>query len=72
MYWVASSSYSLAQNLLLAAPAVRRSVGIPHTNSEITNPYERIWLRMKEMTTTSEQKAVEKSTNITENEKKSK
>ncbi|XP_011183632.1 cytochrome c oxidase assembly protein COX18, mitochondrial [Zeugodacus cucurbitae] len=72
VYWVASSSYSLAQNLLLTAPVVRRAVGIPHTNSEIENPYERIWLRMKAVTATSEQKAVVKSTNVTENETKSK
>ncbi|XP_018785475.1 PREDICTED: mitochondrial inner membrane protein COX18 [Bactrocera latifrons] len=72
LYWVASSSYSLAQNLLLTAPVVRRSVGIPLTNSEITNPYERIWLRMKEVTSKSEPKAVEKSTNVTQNDSKSK
>ncbi|XP_039966794.1 cytochrome c oxidase assembly protein COX18, mitochondrial [Bactrocera tryoni] len=71
LYWVASSSYSLAQNLLLTAPIVRRSVGIPQTNSEIADPYERIWLRMKALTSKSDQKAEEKDTNVTQNETKS-
>ncbi|XP_054735490.1 cytochrome c oxidase assembly protein COX18, mitochondrial [Anastrepha obliqua] len=72
VYWVASSSYSLVQNLLLASPPVRRSLGIKQTNSEISNPYERIWARMKTLTTKADQKSKEESTNITNNEQKSK
>ncbi|XP_037939101.1 cytochrome c oxidase assembly protein COX18, mitochondrial [Teleopsis dalmanni] len=43
LYWVASSSYGLTQNLLLLSPKIRRGFGIPQTENEIQNPYERLW-----------------------------
>ena len=43
VYWVASSSYGLAQNLILFSPSLRRAVGIPLTKSELARPYEHLW-----------------------------
>ncbi|XP_036347007.1 cytochrome c oxidase assembly protein COX18, mitochondrial-like [Rhagoletis pomonella] len=68
VYWVASSCHGLAQNLLLASPVVRRSLGIPLTNSEVSNPYERMWVRMQTLTTKTEQKSLEKPSNVTKSE----
>ncbi|KAI8126234.1 hypothetical protein FF38_05498 [Lucilia cuprina] len=48
VYWVASSSYGLVQNLLLASPQVKRAFGIPKTQSELENPYEHLWSKMKQ------------------------
>lgn len=42
LYWTASSSYGLAQNLLLLAPGVRRVAGIPKTDSELPDPFGHI------------------------------
>ncbi|XP_017462416.1 PREDICTED: mitochondrial inner membrane protein COX18-like [Rhagoletis zephyria] len=68
VYWVASSCHGLAQNLLLASPVVRRSLGIPLTNSEVSNPYERMWVRMKTLTTKTEPESLEKPSNVTKSE----
>lgn len=66
VYWVASSSYGLMQNLLLVSPRVKRALGIPKTQSELENPYEHLWLKMKqrvgaEKLPIEEVKVVEKS-----------
>uniref|UniRef100_A0A1I8QCZ7 Membrane insertase YidC/Oxa/ALB C-terminal domain-containing protein n=1 Tax=Stomoxys calcitrans TaxID=35570 RepID=A0A1I8QCZ7_STOCA len=50
VYWVASSTYGLVQNLILASPRVKRSLGIPKTKSELENPYENLWTKMKQRT----------------------
>ncbi|KAH8257524.1 hypothetical protein KR038_011028 [Drosophila bunnanda] len=48
VYWVASSSFGLAQNLLLLSPEVRRSVGIPKTQTELDQPYDLLWLKIQQ------------------------
>ncbi|XP_030380261.1 cytochrome c oxidase assembly protein COX18, mitochondrial [Scaptodrosophila lebanonensis] len=48
VYWVASSSFGLAQNLLLLSPEVRRAVGIPKTETELQQPYAQIWHKIQE------------------------
>lgn len=48
VYWVASSSYGLMQNIVLASPQVKRAFGIPKTQSELNNPYEHLWTKMKQ------------------------
>ncbi|XP_075161087.1 cytochrome c oxidase assembly protein COX18, mitochondrial [Haematobia irritans] len=50
VYWVASSTYGLVQNLVLASPRVKRALGIPKTKSELENPYEHIWMKIKQRT----------------------
>ncbi|XP_062135795.1 cytochrome c oxidase assembly protein COX18, mitochondrial [Drosophila sulfurigaster albostrigata] len=47
VYWVSSSSFGLAQNLLLLSPEVRRAVGIPKTASELEQPYDQLWLKIQ-------------------------
>ncbi|KAM8710850.1 hypothetical protein ACLKA7_017474 [Drosophila subpalustris] len=47
VYWVASSSFGLAQNLLLLSPPVRKAVGIPKTPTELQQPYEQLWLKIQ-------------------------
>lgn len=66
VYWVASSSYGLVQNLLLASPQVKRAFGIPKIQSELENPYEHLWSKMKQRTgfeklPIEEAKVIEKS-----------
>lgn len=39
LYWTCSSSYGLAQNLLIKHPTVRRLLNIPKTPSESKQPY---------------------------------
>ncbi|KAH8379650.1 hypothetical protein KR009_006372 [Drosophila setifemur] len=48
VYWVASSSFGLAQNLLLLSPDVRRRVGIPKTQTELDQPYDLLWLKTQQ------------------------
>ncbi|KAH8327872.1 hypothetical protein KR067_001187 [Drosophila pandora] len=48
VYWVASSSFGLAQNLLLLSPDVRRTVGIPKTQTELDQPYDQLWLKIQQ------------------------
>ncbi|KAH8366086.1 hypothetical protein KR093_008891, partial [Drosophila rubida] len=48
VYWVASSSFGLAQNLLMLSPEVRRAVGIPKTATELTQPYDQLWLKIQQ------------------------
>ncbi|XP_033158158.1 cytochrome c oxidase assembly protein COX18, mitochondrial [Drosophila mauritiana] len=48
VYWVASSSFGLAQNLLILSPEVRRSVGIPKTQTELSDPYDLLWLKIQQ------------------------
>jgi len=48
VYWVASSSFGLAQNLLMLSPEVRRSVGIPKTQTELSQPYDLLWLKIQQ------------------------
>ncbi|XP_017071837.1 cytochrome c oxidase assembly protein COX18, mitochondrial [Drosophila eugracilis] len=48
VYWVASSSFGLAQNLLILSPDVRRSVGIPKTQTELSQPYDLIWQKIQQ------------------------
>ncbi|KAM7357567.1 cytochrome c oxidase assembly protein COX18, mitochondrial [Cochliomyia hominivorax] len=48
VFWVASSSYGLMQNILLVSPRVKRALGIPKIQSELDNPYEHLWLKMKQ------------------------
>ncbi|XP_039489155.1 cytochrome c oxidase assembly protein COX18, mitochondrial [Drosophila santomea] len=48
VYWVASSSFGLAQNLLILSPEVRRSVGIPKTQTELCEPYDLLWLKIQQ------------------------
>ncbi|XP_017049615.1 cytochrome c oxidase assembly protein COX18, mitochondrial [Drosophila ficusphila] len=48
VYWVASSSFGLAQNLLILSPEVRRSVGIPKTQTELSQPYDLLWLKIQQ------------------------
>ncbi|XP_016973151.1 cytochrome c oxidase assembly protein COX18, mitochondrial [Drosophila rhopaloa] len=48
VYWVASSSFGLAQNLLILSPDVRRSVGIPKTQTELSQPYDLLWLKIQQ------------------------
>lgn len=50
VYWVASCSYGLMQNLLLASPQVKRAFGIPKTQSELEHPYEHLLSKMKQRT----------------------
>lgn len=50
VYWVASSSYGLMQNLILASPQVKRTFGIPLTQTELKNPYEHMWMKIKQRT----------------------
>ncbi|XP_064543617.1 cytochrome c oxidase assembly protein COX18, mitochondrial [Drosophila montana] len=47
VYWVASSSFGLAQNLLLLSPEMRRAVGIPKTPTELEQPYDQLWLKIQ-------------------------
>ncbi|ALC44002.1 CG4942, partial [Drosophila busckii] len=47
VYWVASSSFGLAQNLLILSPELRRAVGIPQTATELQQPYEQLWLKIQ-------------------------
>lgn len=47
VYWVASSSFGLAQNLLMLSPEVRRAVGIPKTPTELEQPYDQLWLKIQ-------------------------
>ncbi|XP_070070656.1 cytochrome c oxidase assembly protein COX18, mitochondrial [Drosophila takahashii] len=48
VYWVASSSFGLAQNLLMLSPEIRRSVGIPKTQTELSQPYDLLWLKIQQ------------------------
>lgn len=48
VYWVASSTYGLVQNLALASPGVKRALGIPKTKNELENPYQHLWVRTKQ------------------------
>nr|XP_016933984.1 cytochrome c oxidase assembly protein COX18, mitochondrial [Drosophila suzukii] len=48
VYWVASSSFGLAQNLLMLSPEVRRSVGIPKTQTELSQPYDLLWQKIQQ------------------------
>ncbi|KAH8364218.1 hypothetical protein KR084_003972 [Drosophila pseudotakahashii] len=48
VYWVASSSFGLAQNLLMLSPEVRRTVGIPKTQTELSQPYDLLWLKIQQ------------------------
>lgn len=50
VYWVTSSAYGLAQNLMLLSPTVRRHLGIPKTKFELQDPYEHLWLKIQERT----------------------
>ncbi|TMW51200.1 hypothetical protein DOY81_003736 [Sarcophaga bullata] len=59
VYWVASSSYGLMQNLLLASPQVKRAFGIPKTQSELNNPYEHLWSKMKQRVGMDDKLAIE-------------
>ncbi|CAD7004432.1 mitochondrial inner membrane protein COX18 [Ceratitis capitata] len=72
VYWVASSGYGLAQNLLLTTPAVRRSLGIPLTKTEVQNPYERMWLKMKTITAKTDQKSAKQQADHSNSETKTK
>lgn len=62
VYWVASSTYGLAQNFLLLSPEVRRAVGIPKTKTEFTNPYEHLWTTIQIRTGQIEAKSAEVQT----------
>ena len=42
LYWAASSSYGLLQNIMLKLPVVRRAFGIPHTPNESSTPFKDI------------------------------
>ncbi|SPP85381.1 cytochrome c oxidase assembly protein COX18, mitochondrial [Drosophila guanche] len=55
VYWVASSSFGLAQNMLLLSPEVRRAVGIPKTQTELSQPYDQIWLKIQQRVGLAEQ-----------------
>ena len=59
VYWVASSSYGLMQNVLLASPQVKRAFGIPKTQSELENPYEHLWSIMKQRVGMEDKMAIE-------------
>lgn len=48
VYWVTSSACGLSQNLLLLSPRVRRTLGIPQTQTELPEPYDHIWLKIQE------------------------
>ncbi|XP_073843870.1 cytochrome c oxidase assembly protein COX18, mitochondrial [Musca autumnalis] len=48
VYWVASSTYGLVQNLVLASPRVKRALGIPKTKNELEDPYQHLWMRTKQ------------------------
>lgn len=50
VYWVASSTYGLLQNLILVSPRVKRALGIPKIKSELENPYEHLWMKMRQRT----------------------
>ncbi|XP_055845985.1 cytochrome c oxidase assembly protein COX18, mitochondrial [Episyrphus balteatus] len=50
VYWTASSSYGLLQNLLLLSPKFRRAVRIPQTQTELQNPYQHLWMSIKART----------------------
>ncbi|EDW76866.1 uncharacterized protein Dwil_GK16110 [Drosophila willistoni] len=61
VYWVASSSFGLAQNLFLLSPEVRRAVGIPKTKAELEQPYDQLWLKIQQRTGQIESGAEQKS-----------
>ncbi|TDG48034.1 hypothetical protein AWZ03_005451 [Drosophila navojoa] len=63
VYWVASSSFGLAQNLLLLSPEVRRAVGIPKTQTELEQPYDQLWLKIQKRARILEEAPADKSTN---------
>lgn len=39
LYWVASSSFGLFQNLVLLSPKLKRLTNIPKVDSELEKPY---------------------------------
>lgn len=48
LYWVVSSTFGLAQNLLLLSPRLKRMSNIPKVNSELDKPYSFLVDRIKE------------------------
>ena len=50
LYWSASSSYGLAQNVLFNFPRVRRALNIPRTPSETQTPFKDLWAIVQDKT----------------------
>lgn len=48
LYWVSSSAFGLAQNLLILSPKVRRLARIPLVNSEHEHPYRHLYEKIRE------------------------
>ena len=48
LYWVASSSFGLIQNLLILHPKIRRLARIPIVNSEHERPYKHLVEKIRE------------------------
>ncbi|EDV95797.1 cytochrome c oxidase assembly protein COX18, mitochondrial [Drosophila grimshawi] len=61
VYWVASSSFGLAQNLLLLSPEMRRAVGIPKTKTELEAPYDQLWLKIQKRSKLLDESSADKS-----------
>ncbi|XP_055911631.1 cytochrome c oxidase assembly protein COX18, mitochondrial isoform X2 [Eupeodes corollae] len=66
VYWTASSSYGLLQNLLLLSPKLRRAVRIPQTQTELQNPYQHLWMSIKARTGNGPPPVIPKISNETQ------
>jgi mitochondrial inner membrane protein COX18 len=48
LYWVSSSLFGLLQNLTILSPKIRRIAQIPKVDSELENPYNHLYTKIKE------------------------